>query len=742
MNESQYEAGIRHALNRVLPWLKYEDIQHQKTFTVQLGRTTHTIDGEFSSTHYPRLDILITHEGKNLAILELKSPKIELSESDEKQGMSYARLLDQIAPLTIVSNGEELRILNSITGQRIEYIDSKENLENILHSINTIAVSGVEDAIKFLVGSNIDVWKKIIFETTRGKFADKFDKSLDELLIFPRELTEKAILSVQKNKFSLITGESLIGKTTLLYELFMKEKSEKYYMLYLDEYDGGIFESLSKLISHTLKCAISIDETRVWVEHFSNMDEDKLIIAFDDLESDMTQVLKDIIDITGEHPSRFGSNLAIIATCHSEHIEDILVEKKGYGKSIIAKRAKFLKELKPLNDEEFGKACELLWADKVAFLSGADVNIQYRHPANISYAYEHLKSQLPNNENIAVVIPSTLCLEIFEGGDFRHIKSEIKFLIKKIAARIIADIYSRDTPQEYFLYSLKQFSILDNSLKSIASESEINKLRKTRCLRRIYWKNMCLYTINFGGLIAAAIKEALGEKIAKLPRSKPEEIARILSYACSVLKFGDIIGAVVLLESNLGEATFNEVIDALVTARPQKESISGRIAMVREGCNEIIDIDLEQFPEISEQEKLALSNPTPWQILSQLLRIRAATPHFYALIGSCEYILLRPDALACPGFHVHTLKDGSEILCQKMGVVEPITMAIYNYITNLTNEELVSFCEIAIESNSQHLFNRLSHALEVATSDVQVDYSTVMAQKKRVTELLLSEFSC
>ena len=742
MNEATYEAGIRHALSRALPWLKYEDIQHQKTFTVQLGRTTHTIDGEFSSTHYPRLDILITHEGKNIAILELKSPGIELTESDEKQGRSYARLLDQIAPLTIISNGDDVRVLNSITGEKIGFIDSKTKFGDILRSINAIAVSGIEEAIKFLVGSNIDVWKKIIFETTHGKFSYKFDGNIDDLLIFPRELTEKAIISVLNNKFSLITGESLIGKTTLLYELFTREKSENYYTLYLDEYDGGIFESLSKLISHTLKCAISVDETRIWMEHFSNVDGDKLIIGIDDLESDMTQVLKDIIDITSEYPARFGKNVAVIATCHSEHIEDVLIDKRGYGKNIVAKRVNFLEELKPLNDEEFWKVCELLCIDRVGFLGGANLNVQYRYPVNISSAYRHSKAHQPKNENVATVIPSTLCLDVFEYSGFNYVKNEIKFLIKKIGSRIINDIYSNDTPHEYFLYSLKQFSILEDSLKSIVTQDELNELKQTRCFKKLYLNNLCLYTINFGGLIVTAVKDALREKISKLPQNEPEEIARILSYACSVLKFGDIIGAVTILESNLNEEALNGVIDALVSARPHKESICGKIAMVKEGSNEIIDIDLEQFPEIDEQEKLALSNPTPWLILSQMLRIREGTPYSYIHIGSCEYILLRPEAMTCPGFHVHTLKDGSEILCQAMGVIEPITMSVYSYITSLTDEDLISFCDLAIESNSQHLLNRLSHALAVAITDIRVNQSTVLTQQKRVAELLIDDFKC
>ncbi len=59
-----------------------------------------------------RLDTFLTHKNKNLAMLELKAPSEALTKNDEKQGKSYARLRDDIARLTIMTNGDETRIIN------------------------------------------------------------------------------------------------------------------------------------------------------------------------------------------------------------------------------------------------------------------------------------------------------------------------------------------------------------------------------------------------------------------------------------------------------------------------------------------------------------------------------------------------------------------------------------------------------------------------------------------------------
>lgn len=92
-------------------------IRAQRTFTLRLGRQM-VIRGNDTAraTIGGRLDYLITNaEGDPLFVVELKAPGVELTDDDRDQGISYARLLDRIAPFVLVTNGHDSRLYDSIT---------------------------------------------------------------------------------------------------------------------------------------------------------------------------------------------------------------------------------------------------------------------------------------------------------------------------------------------------------------------------------------------------------------------------------------------------------------------------------------------------------------------------------------------------------------------------------------------------------------------------------------------------
>jgi hypothetical protein len=87
----------------VLPWLdklgyKKESMEFEKTIQVQEGEKKKSIFA----------DIVVYTDKKietPLIVVDTKSPKEILSKSDRDQVISYARLLPQIAPLAVLTNG-------------------------------------------------------------------------------------------------------------------------------------------------------------------------------------------------------------------------------------------------------------------------------------------------------------------------------------------------------------------------------------------------------------------------------------------------------------------------------------------------------------------------------------------------------------------------------------------------------------------------------------------------------------
>ena len=105
--------------------LSPDDIRLEYTFEIKLIREVTAIGrNKEECKKHGRADILCrTKDGRNLFIIELKAIDKELSEDDKWQGITYARLLEQIAPLVVLTNGMETRLYDSISGEEIKNDD-------------------------------------------------------------------------------------------------------------------------------------------------------------------------------------------------------------------------------------------------------------------------------------------------------------------------------------------------------------------------------------------------------------------------------------------------------------------------------------------------------------------------------------------------------------------------------------------------------------------------------------------
>lgn len=115
MNEEDVRGKI------LLPFLSdlgfdESEIFLEHSFTIRLGK---------SVIKTGRSDILCKRNGQNLFVIELKKDSKSIDQNDIDQGISYSRLLqDNIAPFTIITNGLDTKIFDSVsrrelTGDRI-----------------------------------------------------------------------------------------------------------------------------------------------------------------------------------------------------------------------------------------------------------------------------------------------------------------------------------------------------------------------------------------------------------------------------------------------------------------------------------------------------------------------------------------------------------------------------------------------------------------------------------------------
>lgn len=111
MNEEEIRGKL------LLPYLKdlgfdESEVSLEYNFKIRLGKTVRPING--------RSDILCKRNGINLFIVELKNDSISIDQNDIEQGISYARTLeDNIAPFTIVTNGKDTKIFDSVSKKEL-----------------------------------------------------------------------------------------------------------------------------------------------------------------------------------------------------------------------------------------------------------------------------------------------------------------------------------------------------------------------------------------------------------------------------------------------------------------------------------------------------------------------------------------------------------------------------------------------------------------------------------------------
>ena len=240
MNEEDIRAKI------VSPYLKKigfneSDLDYEFSFKIRLGRGVHTVGGNTEARG--RADILCKRFGKNLFIIEVKKEGKSINDNDIDQGISYARLLDQIAPITIITNGNDWKIFETIS--KNELTDAK-NLYNSPYFKDGYSINqDVELQIKYLAlkhfislnPENLKSFCKSQVEdrmgTIKGSIYDKMIKYDSELFIERKQLKfEFQEFLLSKNSVFGIVGDSGIGKTNVMCALALKQIESNFVFFY------------------------------------------------------------------------------------------------------------------------------------------------------------------------------------------------------------------------------------------------------------------------------------------------------------------------------------------------------------------------------------------------------------------------------------------------------------------------------------------------------------------------------
>lgn len=307
----------------ILPYLENlgisnDDMEFETNFKIYLPRNEILeISGKVSDEKNVFSDILVKANingiKRNLFIIEVKRFDHVLNDKDIQQGITYARLLEQIAPYTIITNGKNTLLYDSLESKEVKNVE--ENKLNI-----TISEEIRNEAYRLFIGLDI---KNMIFVCDRisemnwKDFVSKerSDKCVNIDLQINREKYLDDLCKYVESGSHIygLVGKSGIGKTNILYS-FWKMQKEKTPILFYNAavLDKDIKEKLCDDLEFMFGRNRSFNE---WLTNIKqNICENKLIIIIDgidernntiELRNQLNDLVKKIID----------SNIILIISC-------------------------------------------------------------------------------------------------------------------------------------------------------------------------------------------------------------------------------------------------------------------------------------------------------------------------------------------------------------------------------------------------------------------------------------------
>lgn len=746
--EADLEARVRSAIKIAFPWLPDGAIKHQIKFIVKFGHKNIEVDSR-KGRNEAKLDILLEKDSVPFAILELKRPGIALTSKDGAQGLSYARLLEPAAPLVVITNGTDVTFLETHTGKPwLPTGKIAEEFKELVSKASLVAASDLRHAIDTLMGTSPIVWMAAV-RTVSTDCIEELTASWEQPalpftrdFLSPRSATVALIHRLKSGaRMLVLEGPPLAGKSNVLRELHMSLLDDPAAaVLFLEAGTRhGAMQTLADALRRSLNWPVTAEEARNWLVRVSNFGSARLVLAFDGLQASDGASLKEIEDLSS---ATFGSSLSIVVAMDDTVSQRLMKAPNGRALSPIGRRAEVV-VVGQLLDSEFSAARELLSQRRVFMMAGSEWAPEYRNPwvlrAMGSYA-KYILKDLPGNK--AVTLPPLLGLQLlniirkrFKG------EAELRRRFRGLARAIVADNETGKRPADLVFQLLETGLVRRNAALAELEHNDLQWLIDYGFIRpEMHDIEGAIVLVRFPELLASELSYFLSEKILSRATVDPVVAADWLAGAASNLPLGELVAAQAIIDvSANGGELLPGIIQRLVDTPPSlqemrpghKYALSGwdgeKIEMHVEADNKgFLVIHGVRHAIDLEHEAPLIKNTTPWTILSHLATVpfevvvdrepERYDPMLMLEIGTCP-ILLRSNGW---GENIQMIPtadfSGISVPHHHAGVVEPITLAILNYLSQAGEENVVDWLAAASNSNSIALLTRVQTALHALIS--------------------------
>ena len=331
----------------IYPWLldhgfNDAEILIEHSFEIQLGRQVYKVGGEELGTlpRRPRTDILVRRSnGDNLFIIEVKGKDESLDEKVKDQGVSYARLLNKIAPFTILTNGLETKIYDSISGEEVSgtnittdhphlkngYISIGDDIRLRSEALETFISLDSANLLNFC-RSQVDYRMRLL------KSDDPFSgyKYIPSLYI-EREKTEERLedlINVRQSKVAIVFGKPQVGKTNFICHTVEKKLQASIPCLFYPAIGmgDGLLREICEDFGWLMQESDSPKQIIVRLSRILQQVQQKMIVFIDGW-NETSQELAESINRDGDRLVDFGIQIVISLTHLSA--QRLLLDRAG-----------------------------------------------------------------------------------------------------------------------------------------------------------------------------------------------------------------------------------------------------------------------------------------------------------------------------------------------------------------------------------------------------------------------------
>lgn len=745
--ESDLEAAIRGTVMRVFPWLAPADVKHQTKFSFTFGRARIDVDNTDSYDKQARSDIILEKDGAPLAVLELKREGNALSAEDDAQGLSYARVLHPMAPVVIVTNGEDTRIFDSYTG-KILGTDTLVEAQFVatVDAAARVAAGNLKRAIQTLMGNEPSIWRQALEQLSDATIEDLTATSESPGLPFvkdfliEREATGEAMdLLGEGKRLILIEGPPLIGKSNILRDLAGRtRKADRFATLLIEVGRSGIVQAVADSLANRLDWPVTKEEARAWLMQLSRGDQDlHLVLALDGIDPRDKVAIAEIEDLSS---GRFGDGLRLVVAFDDSAVHRILESKGGRDQSQIGRRAARI-AVDRLSDVEFRAAVNMMSDMRIWLMRGAQSARELRFPWALRMrAWSVMQNAKFGDPNWGVTLAPLMGLEMITHAREAFPGQELRHQFHEIARAVLDDARSRKRPIALVLQSMGVFMVRKKKLAKRLSDACIKNLVKDGYLKpAMQPSGEPVLIVRFPELVASELAAVIAHELTQSELSDAVETAGWLAGASSNLPLGDVLTAQAILDAATnGFGLSLDLIFALAEIRPTLQTVQPgtRFATYQPGIG-LVDFTVTEGGSLlveanGRHGRIELDpGETPgemyhdfhsWMILSHL----AMVPSVSRIDGIDERIdtaiLLEvasaPVVLRSVGpelefnaVRVHDVQGAGSIVCHLEGIVEPITFALFAFFYR-EFRVAADWIDEACRRNSLPLMARVQIALQ------------------------------